>query len=133
MTLAANNFQMLNYPSQAPLLSVFPACSHTAENGGTSSTPMLSLIWEPALRVAQHPGPMMLYRLLGTNQAMPWEKTQCWLLVNSDRHLFDSCAGISWQARRWGQPGKFQSVNPKASSASKKCQRKKHVVDLNYL
>lgn len=35
---------------------------------------MLSLIWEPALRVAQHPGPMMLYRLLGTNQAMPWEK-----------------------------------------------------------
>lgn len=30
---AANNFQMLNYPSEAPLPSVFPACFHAAENG----------------------------------------------------------------------------------------------------
>jgi len=29
-----------------------------------------------------------------------------WLLVNPDRHLFDSCAGLSWQAGTRGQPGK---------------------------
>lgn len=75
----------------------------------------------------------MLYRLLGTNQAMPWEKLSAGSSLIQTGTFFDSYAGISWQARRWGQPGKFQSVNPKASSASKKCQRKKHVVDLNYM
>lgn len=48
-------------------------------------------------------------QLLGMIETMPQAKLSAGcgrLLLNPDRHLLDSCAGLSWQAGRRGQPGK---------------------------